>query len=609
MADDPQHPVVDPLEKTMHASSDEAGVALSGLDRTLPANSTVGREALSFRPSLPPAKFSLAGAPELDVDFVLREELGRGGMGVVFLAGQKALDREVAIKRLVEPSPRLVDALLHEAMIAGGLEHPSIVPIHAVVEDEHGPAVVMKRISGREWAELIRDPETTLDRHLEVLVQVCNATAFAHSEGVVHRDIKPSNVMVGAFGEVYLMDWGIARRLSDQTRRGLAGTAAYLAPEMVDGTFDERSDVYLLGATLHEVLMRAPRHTAETLFEAVQQAIESAAFDYPASVPPLLGQICNRACARAPEDRFESVEALRDAVISFRAQRAAQDLVDVADARLETLSAALESDDYPSAKRAFDEARFAYEQAAAMAPDAAEAERGLQHALLLMARAELSRRQPDAAATHLEAMIDPPASLQRALDALRDEMASADQRLHSFERDQDKRFGKRGRDAALVGLGLGVLLIVGGFGTLRLAFPNYASAPLRFALVGLVVFLIAAGVVRWWRRRGEFNLVNRRISQVALTTLGCSAINRLVGLLGDIDPTRTLQTDALLIAMAGAGLTPFHRSGPWLAGLALVATVVGAVEPAWIEWIFVVLAGAIPLIFLATRKLVRRDPT
>jgi serine/threonine-protein kinase len=148
--------------------------------------------------------------------------------------------------------------------------------VYSLSLDEAGlPVLVMKRIEGVTWGQLLRDPAAMakhapdrppLDEHLRILGQVCNAVHFAHARGVVHRDLKPDNVMVGAFGEVYVVDWGIATAFGPATQ--LAGTPAYMAPEML-GTpgarLSAKTDVYLLGAMLFEVLVgRAPHQVTSS---------------------------------------------------------------------------------------------------------------------------------------------------------------------------------------------------------------------------------------------------------------------------------------------------------------------------------------------------------
>lgn len=276
--------------------------------------------------------------------------LGEGGMGVVELAQQPALGREVAVKRLrSELAGELhVHALLDEARITGSLEHPNILPVHGVgLDPAHGPLVVMKRVQGQTWNQLLaadREVSATpgrldsaqLSRHLRALMQVCNALEFAHSKDIIHRDIKPANVMLGEFGEVYLLDWGIALRLAaesagDSPETAGFGTPVYMAPEMVLGRgIDGRSDVYLLGATLHELLTGQPRHTGKSLAACFADALTSDPFEYPVEIPSELGAICNRACHREPERRYQSAGEFRQAIGDYLERRDAHALVTAA---------------------------------------------------------------------------------------------------------------------------------------------------------------------------------------------------------------------------------------------------------------------------------------
>jgi serine/threonine-protein kinase len=164
------------------------------------------------------------GAADVDV----LEPIGKGGMGQVELVRQRCLQREVALKRLrvdLRPDPADAQALVREALHAGALEHPNIVPVYLLGRDEQDlPVLLMKRVSGTEWLSLIEDPdhprwaELPADRvafHLDVLRQVCNAVHYAHSRGLLHRDVKPANVMLGRYGEVYLLDWGLSVALDE----------------------------------------------------------------------------------------------------------------------------------------------------------------------------------------------------------------------------------------------------------------------------------------------------------------------------------------------------------------------------------------------------------
>ncbi|MCB9615155.1 MAG: protein kinase [Sandaracinus sp.] len=139
-------------------------------------------------------------------------------------------------------------------------------------------------------------------------MQVCNAVAFAHSRGVIHRDIKLDNVRIGDFGAVYLLDWGVARRLDEESSGRIVGTPVHMAPEMTRGIADARSDVFLLGAALHEAITGRPRHEGETLVEVLQRAREATAHVHDARVPRELAAIVERACAKDPDARFRERE-------------------------------------------------------------------------------------------------------------------------------------------------------------------------------------------------------------------------------------------------------------------------------------------------------------
>ncbi|HEY6876928.1 MAG TPA: serine/threonine-protein kinase, partial [Polyangiales bacterium] len=322
----------------------------------------------------------IAPSPDqVDPDYALRGPLGAGGMAVVWLAEQLPLAREVAVKCARDGDDAEASMLLlREATITGQLEHPNIVPVHALISVRDGPAVVMKRLTGDTWDVLIRRGELSLERHLDIFTQVLNAVAFAHSRGVLHRDIKPSNVMIGEFGEVYLLDWGVARREGDPESDAIVGTPCYLAPEMAEGKADERTDVFLLGATLHEVLTLEPRHRGLTPLELLYHAMHVEPYPY-RDVPEELAAICNRACARDPSARFASVNALRAAVAAFREHRAAWALSEAAEAELTQLVRAVDDRSVGDAavQQRFVQARFGFETALRQWPESPEALAGL----------------------------------------------------------------------------------------------------------------------------------------------------------------------------------------------------------------------------------------
>ena len=239
--------------------------------------------------------------------------LGRGGMGVVYLARDSALDREVALKVVDRPSAdeETIDRLAREARILARLEHPGIVPVHDFGQLPDGRLFyAMKRVRGDRLDRWMSDGHD-LGERLGVFLRVCETVAFAHAHGVIHRDVKPENIMVGQFGEVLVLDWGVAADVgrdlgfgirdssahSDSAPRTIVGTVGYMAPEQArgDANVDHRADVFALGALLRTM----------------------------ASVAPLAA-IARKARSADPAARYQDVPALAADVSRFLAGRAVQ---------------------------------------------------------------------------------------------------------------------------------------------------------------------------------------------------------------------------------------------------------------------------------------------
>jgi len=273
--------------------------------------------------------------------------LGRGGMGEVRLVLDRHLGRVVAYKTLRQ------DVLFHrshaerlrrEALVQARLQHPAIVPVYDVGEGPGGETFfTMKLIRGPTIASLLGelasgrllDPDgATARRLLAAFGTVCLAVAYAHRAGVVHRDLKPDNVMLGEFGEVWVLDWGVAKALPgrrppaeetapfvetlDVTEVGrFVGTPGYMAPEQI-GDFDEvdeRGDVYSLGAMLFEILALEPLHAGDTIEHVIHETIRGADARLAVRAPtrpvrPALEEVCLRATARDPADRYPDARAL-----------------------------------------------------------------------------------------------------------------------------------------------------------------------------------------------------------------------------------------------------------------------------------------------------------
>ncbi|MGE0430736.1 MAG: protein kinase [Planctomycetota bacterium] len=313
--------------------------------------------------------------------FEFGPELGRGGLGVVQQARDRTLWRETAIKLVIDTTDeRNVARFIEEAQITGQLEHPNIVPVHELGRDAEGrPFMAMKRVRGHTLMELIERArkagrkstlaDLTKDRRLDVFLKVCDAIAYAHSRGVIHRDLKPANIMVGEFGEVLVMDWGIARPIGASARGGLPaakksigkrrsggvqaaptartireveaadgaaitldgevlGTPSYMPPEQAAGeATDERSDVFALGATLYHALTFQLPYRSEGGVWMVVELARRAEWIAPRQcaphqqIPPELDAIVCKAMAPDPRDRYRRVSDLRDDIEAFLANQ------------------------------------------------------------------------------------------------------------------------------------------------------------------------------------------------------------------------------------------------------------------------------------------------
>jgi serine/threonine protein kinase len=219
--------------------------------------------------------------PDLGERYHIVDRLGRGGMGVVYRAHDRLLARDVAVKVLDRAlADDAADALLQEeARILARLEHPGIVPVHDAGRLHDGRVFyVMKLIRGRRLDEAL-DSALSIGDRLSVFLRVCDAVSFAHAAGVIHRDLKPQNIMVGLFGEVLVMDWGIAKIAgapADSAGR-VVGTPGFMAPEQTrgDADIDRRADVFALGGILDE-LVPPPRPRPLTAIAARAQHADRA---------------------------------------------------------------------------------------------------------------------------------------------------------------------------------------------------------------------------------------------------------------------------------------------------------------------------------------------
>jgi serine/threonine-protein kinase len=287
-------------------------VAISTAGITVPVDPTEPYEEREERASGP-----LDTGPRYEVG----APIGHGGMGEVISAHDMQIGREVAIKRLYgEPTETSRSRFLREARIQGRLEHPSIPPVYELSHGPDGePYFAMRKLAGVTLAATLRDRSSpfSVQRLLRAFIDICNAVDLAHSRRIIHRDIKPANILLGERGEVYVLDWGIARELDapDPTAGPRLGTPGYMAPEQICGLddLDERVDVYALGCLLFEILTRTQLHPRN---EANLSALRG---DFPAvpDMPPELAEACRRATHLDRARRTSSVRELIASVQGF----------------------------------------------------------------------------------------------------------------------------------------------------------------------------------------------------------------------------------------------------------------------------------------------------
>jgi serine/threonine protein kinase len=255
--------------------------------------------------------------PALPVRYEPIEVIGRGGMGVVWRARDALLDRDVAVKVIASylPGDEMAARLTREARIVARLEHPGVVPVYDVGALDDGRAWYVMRLVAGQPLDVAAKSIATRGELLRIVERLCDTVAYAHAHGVLHRDLKPGNVMLGPFGEVLVLDWGIARELSAgaepprstpvalrladgdvvTTSGRVLGTPGYMSPEQAAGSIvDERSDVFGLGAILRDLL---------------------SVHDTP--IPRPLASIRDTATADDPRERYQSPLAMRDDIRRF----------------------------------------------------------------------------------------------------------------------------------------------------------------------------------------------------------------------------------------------------------------------------------------------------
>ena len=298
-------------------------ITLNTVPRATSEVPTIADRTARQRPSTIP----LGGALEF------RKLIGEGGMGRVYLAYEPILDRELAVKELaagVSDQAGFREAFIREARTTARLDHPGIVPIHTLTSGVDGRlAFTMQALEGQSLYAWMMQPQhrvgsqERLEQGIEILLKVCDALAYAHSRKVLHCDLKPDNVMVGEYGIVHLMDWGLAIPFDHEAAEGICGTPAYMSPEQArNERLDMRSDVFGVGATLYELVSGKVPYGALSPKVCIPRAVAGEVVDIHEAVgdqrlSPTLGKIVARAVAPNAADRYPTVMALRQELHNF----------------------------------------------------------------------------------------------------------------------------------------------------------------------------------------------------------------------------------------------------------------------------------------------------
>ncbi len=324
-------------------------------DQTVFGNTTAMTGSASIDSSAPEAESMV----DLEKQYEILRKFAEGGQGILSTAQDKILRRVVALKSLRGEhlnNPAIRQAFLNEAMITAQLEHPAIVSVYSLLKDEkNGVHLTMKLVRGKTLKEILNLDEVQLEhqrinvweyleimrQHIDVFLRFCDAVAYAHSRGIIHCDLKPENLMVGEYGEAYVMDWGLAKNLNvlknlpPGQKQPLDGTPRYMAPELFcQRPRDILADIYALGIILYEIATLQRPFVSKNLKELVQEVkqgdrrpVESR-FGVPIS--PSLAAIINKASAYAPEERYQTVEELAKDLRRYLADEPIQALPDTA---------------------------------------------------------------------------------------------------------------------------------------------------------------------------------------------------------------------------------------------------------------------------------------
>lgn len=501
--------------------------------------------------------------------------LGKGGMGIVTLGTQEYPNRTVAIKKIVKDSRTYHHMLLQEAQIMGQLEHPNIVPVHQIcLNDDNELMVVMKRVNGQTLDAKLRDLNTNDVKQkihlIQILIQVCYALEYAHSHNIVHRDIKCENIMIGHFNEVFLMDWGLAFNIETKegAHTGVVGTPSYIAPEMLSGLPSDvsfQTDVYLLGATLHHILMNAPRHNKRNVAEALESALHSHPFDFDNAIPTTFASIINQACSKEVHCRYQSVEEFRESLDealhhweAIQVTEKARDLFDSLKESIENKVSALEI------QSSFMKCRSLLESALEMWIGNTEAINLLQDLLECMIDHHLNEMEIPLARMLYQDVIEPSERLQNRFHRKEKEYVELSE-AQAIAQEYNPLKSKHGRRTLIISLVASAVLLISFAGTYSY-FVSSKVTTIRLMITGSIVFTASSIGVFVGRDSLLSNKLGVQMARTMILTPGLALFNHICGHVYNIDTNAIMNIDLCIMTVTYALLKDIIPSGYKIAG-------------------------------------------
>ena len=459
-------------------------------------------------------------------------------------------------------------------MITGRLAHPNIIPVHILrPSGPLGPEVIMPLLEGKTLLDILELGEIQLREALSILDQVCNGLRYAHEHNIIHRDIKPENIIVGSYGEVYLVDWGIAldKNSSEFVKAQMVGTPAYMPPEMLSGKPEDvtiQTDIYLLGATLHHILVGEARHKGNTFQETVEYIKQSQKVKYPSHIFSELGNLANICCHPNPEKRPTSVGEFQEILTESINHWDIMKLVAKGENALERLQKVESTTEaYPL----FLETRGLFIQASQSWPQAKSPKKGLIIALEYMIQCfiqegtyktaqSLCRELEQYAPNHPKKN-----DYQKSIQVL-------EQNFHNLQKkaqDNDLSISRESRiklaqlltTMAVVGTGYVCWEII-----IQKQENNYDLLLWSMLIpTGTLIFILPFS-----SRLLLYNKASRGAFINVFATMMCMVANRTIGILYEEEITRIITTDIFIVVLYWSHMTTQSRK----ASFALVATLI-----------------------------------